>query len=95
MFYIRKRVSIDCSQGGRTQQEFKDQVDINKMMDRFARTGQPLPMPEREPVYANLVDTGDFQKHMDNIVKTNDFFESLSDMLKISLEIIFSCCLNS
>ena len=62
-----------------TQQQFKDECDINKIMDRYLRTGVLSdPLQNRGiPKYGDYADIGDYMDHMNKVVEANEMFESL------------------
>ena len=62
-----------------TQQQFKDECDINKIMDRYLRTGVLSdPLQNRgTPKYGDYADIGDYMDHMNKVVEANEMFEAL------------------
>lgn len=62
----------------RTQQQFRDEVDINTLVDRFGLTpGAQWPMLERVPLQADFVPTTDYKTAMDTIIAANETFMQL------------------
>ena len=62
-----------------TQQQFKDECDINKIMDRYLRTGiLSDPLNTRGPgTYADFTEMGDYMENMNKVVEAREMFESL------------------
>ena len=64
-FYVQKdedtkSFGLDCSvEPSLTMQEFKDECDINVLMDRFAKTGEMPNINAKEPRYLDLSDLGE------------------------------------
>lgn len=62
-----------------TQQQFKDECDINRIMDRYLRTGVLSdPLSLRGPgTYADFTEMGDYMANMNKVVEAREMFESL------------------
>jgi len=61
---------------GRTQQSFKDDSDINNIMERYLQTGMIDYVKENQPHYADV--TGlEFQTCMNKIVEASEMFDAL------------------
>lgn len=60
----RERVQVDCSEGGRTHQSFKDECDINNLVRRF---GVGLPTGPQQ--YLDVSEVPDF---LGSVVKVKD-----------------------
>ncbi len=62
-----------------TQQQFKDECDINQIMDRYLRTGVLSdPLDNRgTPKYGDYADLGNYMDHMNKVVEANEMFEAL------------------
>ena len=59
-----------CADPSLTQQQFKEEADINTIVDRFLRSGV-LPTPVNMPQYVDYEDVFDFQSAM-NVVRAAD-----------------------
>ena len=68
--------ATDTGPDSMTQQQFKDEVDINTIVERFEKTGE---MPERInfPTEQDFTETFDFQSAMNVIVKAREEFGNL------------------
>lgn len=60
----------------RTQQHFKDETDINVMVERFSRTGELPPAPPA-PAMADFDGVFDFQSAMNVLVDASRSFDAL------------------
>lgn len=56
-----------------TQQQFKDECDINTILERFGVTGE-LPMNIRQPVSTDFVEAFDFQTAQNAIIAARESF---------------------
>lgn len=71
----RKRVSIVFEGKGRTQQNLKDEVDINNIVKRYQVSGE---VPEqREGYYADVSKIPNYQQALDIVSRAEDAFNSL------------------
>lgn len=62
---------------GMTDQSFKDECDINRIIDHALRTGE-WPEPSKvSPIYGDFSSVEDFQGAMDIIAKGKEQFEAL------------------
>lgn len=61
---------LECKDASLTQQQFRDESDINNIVDRFMKTGH-LPDPVSMPQYVDYEGIFDFQSAM-NVVRQAD-----------------------
>lgn len=61
---------LECLEPSLTQQQFKDEADINTIVDRFLRSGV-MPTPVNMPQYVDYEGVFDFQSAM-NVVRQAD-----------------------
>lgn len=61
MWYDRKRVSIDLSEGDQTHQSFRDECDVNKIIDLHLRTGIVTHLNAGDPQYGEVPDSSLFE----------------------------------
>lgn len=66
---------------GRTKQEFVDDCDINKIVERFTRTGQ-LPPPRGAMQYGDFSDVGSYHEAHLAIQHANDTFAELPSAVR-------------
>jgi len=67
---------LDCKDPTLTQQAFKDDVDINVLLERFRVTGV-LPQGVRLPEYGDFTGVSDFASAMSAVVSAQDSFMQL------------------
>lgn len=67
---------LECKDPSLTQQQFKDDVDINVLLERFQVTGQ-LPSGVRLPTYGDFSGVSDFSSAMSAVVQAQDSFMQL------------------
>lgn len=79
IYNYKQNDGVNFNTPSMTQQQFKDECDINKVMDRYLRTGvlsDPLNM--RGPgTYADFTEMGDYMENMNKVVEAREMFESL------------------
>lgn len=70
-------VQVDCSQGGRTQQSFTDECNINSIMQRFQKTKTLTHIRDSLPTYADFADAQSYEESMKVIASANSSFQEL------------------
>jgi len=64
---------LECTEPTRTQQQFKDEVDINTIVERFGVTGE-MPPPIAFPTEQEFEETFDFQSAMNITIQAREEF---------------------
>ena len=62
-----------------THMEFQDECDINRIMDRYMRTGvlsDPMSMA-RPMTYGDFSNLGDYQSNMNKVIEAREVFDRL------------------
>jgi phage internal scaffolding protein len=67
---------LECLDPTMAQQQFREECDINTIMERFGRTGE-LIAPVRMPQYGDFDGVNDYHSAMNAIVEAQSAFESL------------------
>ncbi len=67
---------LECLDPTMAQQQFREECDINTIMERFGRTGE-LIAPVRMPQYGDFDGVNDYHSAMNAIVEAQTAFESL------------------
>lgn len=75
---VKGRVSTEPTL---TQQQFKDECDVNKIIDRLVRCGESLPMPSAED-FADVSNIEDYQKLLDKVSRVDETFYALPSDLR-------------
>uniref|UniRef100_A0AAU8B8T8 Internal scaffolding protein n=1 Tax=Dulem virus 100 TaxID=3145577 RepID=A0AAU8B8T8_9VIRU len=65
--------ALRCEDGTRTQQQFKDECDINTILERFAITGQ-LPNDLRVPITDEFDDITDYHSAINKLIEADNAF---------------------
>ena len=62
-----------------TQQQFKDECDINSIMSKYLKTGVLAdPLDKRgTPKFGEYAEIGDYMDHMNKVVEAREMFEAL------------------
>lgn len=84
--YDTNQASIDsglkCEDPTRTQQQFKDDADINDILRRFRVTGQ-LPTSVRMPQFADFIDAvDDYQTAMNSMRAAEESFAQMPSRIR-------------
>jgi len=78
--YDKDQASLEtglaCEPPSMTQQQFKDESDINTIVKRFGITGQ-LPAPVRMPSYEDFSSVGDYQSALNAVRASGEAFMTL------------------
>jgi len=73
-----RRPVVDCSvEPSRTVQSEKDACDINRILERFRKTGQISHVASRMPVFGDVSEIGDFREAVERVERTRDWFVHL------------------
>lgn len=68
-----------------TQQQFKDEADINNIMARYQKTGvlvDPLTQATRKPMFDDFSELGDFRDHQQAVIDAQEMFMELPSRLR-------------
>lgn len=72
---------LECKDPSLAQQNFKDEVDINYLLERFKVTGQ-LPQGVRLPSYGDFSGVSDYRSAMTAVLAAQDAFMRLPAELR-------------
>lgn len=72
---------LSCGEEPRTQQSFKDECNINIIMERFGKTGQ-VPSNVRTPSYDDFSGVTDFHTAMNAVRSASEGFMDLPSKLR-------------
>lgn len=80
--FERKRVIINCGKTetnkGRTQQQFKDETNINNIMRKYERTGVlPEMRKEVQSEYGDFSNVATYQESLNLVINAHEAFDSL------------------
>ena len=67
-----------------TQAQFQDECDINKIMDRYMRTGcLSDPLNRMRPgTYGDFTEMGDYMENMNKIIQAREMFDALPSKVR-------------
>lgn len=77
----RVRVATECTEPSLAQQSFKDEVDINHLLEKFKVTGQ-MPQGIRLPSYGDFTGINDYQSAMNALITARDAFMQLPAQMR-------------
>lgn len=73
---VSESTGLTCNDESKTQQQFKDEVDINTIVERFNASGEGPPTMQF-PQQEEFMDAFDFQTSMNVLVKGREAFMEL------------------
>jgi len=79
----RKRITIDCGES-LTKQSFRDECDINFIMNKWKRTGEiPADSVGRmRPRYGDFTNANDYMEACNRVIDANEAFDSMPSFLR-------------
>lgn len=78
----RTRVHTVNTKPTRTQQQFKDKVNINSIMAKYRRTGLLDHVRQQPGIYADLTQLPDYQTAMQTVLDAQTTFNTLPSELR-------------
>lgn len=66
----------------RTQQQFKDEVDMNNIIAKYHQTGQVTHLARKAGAYTDLSNVSDYQKSMQMVIDAQNAFDTLPAKLR-------------
>jgi len=73
---VSNETGLVCPEPTMAQQQFREEADINIIMERFGRTGE-LVAPVRLPQYGDFTGVTDYHSAMNAVVEAQASFDSL------------------
>ena len=80
----RVRVQFDFLQPSRTQQHFKDECDIDRILTKYSQTGflvDPL-APRRDFLFGDFSESVSFMDAQNRIARVREAFDSLPSQIR-------------
>lgn len=65
-----------------TKQSFKDEVDVNKIVERVLKTGDVSSLNGKEPIFGDVSTVPDFQRSMNIVSSMENNFSSLDAKIR-------------
>lgn len=78
----RVRVRTINTEETRTQQQFKDQCDVNNIIAKYKQTGSWPGDPNKKGVYADISGITDYQQSLQKVLDAQAAFQGLSSDLR-------------
>lgn len=73
---VSVETGLACQDPSLAQQQFRDECDINNILERFNVTGQ-LPVTPLEPQFGDFSGIRDYQTALNAVIAAQDSFDSL------------------
>lgn len=77
MYVVHTACDLDCSHDGRTRQEYADDCDINKLLERYEKAGIYDIYNPRPENYLDVSNVPDLQESLNVLRKAEEAFMSL------------------
>lgn len=77
----RMRVTLNCTDRHRTKQEFKDECDINKLLERYQQQGVPPRVNSGQPQWGDFT-APDLQTALNTVIEAEALFDELPSSLR-------------
>jgi len=82
---VSNETGLICPEPTMAQQQFRDEADINTIMERFGRTGE-LVAPVRLPQYGDFDGVNDYHTAMNAVIEAQASFDSLPATVRARFE---------
>lgn len=79
--FVTQYTGISCPEPTLTQQHFKDETDINVLLERFRITGQ-MPEGVKMPTYGDFTGVDDYHTAANAIAEAHESFEQLPAQIR-------------
>lgn len=70
---VSLQTALVCDEETRTQQQFREECDINTIVERFGITGE-LPTDVRVPLQAEFLEVFDYQSSLNKLIEADEAF---------------------
>lgn len=74
--------SLKFAKASLTRQEFADESDLNKIMEKYAAGIAPIPRGDRAPMFGDFSSLPDYQTSLEMIRQADDAFMQLPSKLR-------------
>lgn len=78
---VSRETALECKLPTRTQQQFKDECDINVILDRFGATGN-LPITTVQPMAGDFTGIGTYQEAIESVRSAEENFMQLPSKIR-------------
>ncbi len=73
----KRRTQVTFTQPSRVKRSFQAEADINKIMAKYARTGEMPPVDLKNPLYGDYSDVQDYQMALNKVNAATESFNAL------------------
>jgi len=78
----RQRVTFQSDKPSMTQQQFKNQCDINQILKKFEKTGMISHLNNYKGNYADFSNIKDFQTNLNSVINAQSAFDALPSNIR-------------
>jgi len=78
----RKRVQTTIQGPSMTQQQFKNQCDINQIIKKYEKTGMITHLNNNQGNYADFTNIKDFQTNLNMVINAQSSFDALPSEIR-------------
>lgn len=78
----KRKVTLNCPEPTLTQQQFKDQCNINSILARYEKNGMITHINRNAPHYGDYSQLKSFKESLDIVNTTHDLFMSLPPQVR-------------
>jgi phage internal scaffolding protein len=82
---VSNETGLACPEPTMAQQQFREEADINTIMERFGRTGEII-APVRMPQYGDFTGVNDYHTAMNAVVEAQASFDALPAAVRARFE---------
>lgn len=82
----RERETLICGDKSRTQQSFKEECDINRILAKFRKTGELSHLTDHEPQYGDFSSSVDYKEALDRVHAAQADFDGLSARVRARMQ---------
>ncbi|WNK13378.1 MAG: internal scaffolding protein [Microvirus sp.] len=79
--YVSRETGLECTDASKTQQQFKDETDINVILERFGITGQ-MPITTMQPLAGDFTAIEDYQQALNAVHAAEQNFMQLPSKIR-------------
>ena len=83
---VRRRVTHPVVGKSKTQQQFKDDADVNAIMKRWRSTGSVEHVMATQPTFGDFTDAVDFHRGVNRVLEAQEQFEQLPSEVRRAVD---------
>lgn len=78
----KTRHSLKFSQPSMTKQEFRDECNVNNILDKYQRTGIITHLKQNKGAYDDFTQHGSYQESLNNVIEAENAFMALPSSIR-------------